>query len=77
MAAAVMEEHYRQRRLQRPHIQRDLFLFGAFAAFGQYDGAQDFLAVSLEDVQRNMDLFGFGGNSKIHYVKGLFSDSTK
>mmetsp|Transcript_15263 Transcript_15263/g.18080 ORF Transcript_15263/g.18080 Transcript_15263/m.18080 type:complete len:360 (-) Transcript_15263:138-1217(-) len=74
MAAAVMKNH------QQPPLKRDLFLFDAFASFGKYGPNEDFLAVSLEDVQRNMELFGFGGETNdhnIHYVKGLFSDTTK
>lgn len=79
LAAAVMKDYYQQQQQQsqQPRMQRDLFLFDAFAAFGEYGGAEDFLAVSLEDVQRNMEIFGFGGDNKIHYVKGLFSDTTK
>ena len=82
MAAAVMKD----RNQQQPLIQRDLFLFDAFASFGEYGPAENFLAVSLEDVQKNMELFGFGAdsndphnnnNNNIHYVKGLFSDTTK
>jgi len=81
LAAAVMKDYYQQsqqlQQSQQPHMERDLFLFDAFAAFGEYGGAEDFLAVSLEDVQRNMEMFGFGGDNRIHYVKGLFSDTTK
>jgi len=71
MAAAVMKDQ------QPSSLKRDLFLFDAFASFGQYAGAEDFLAVSLENVQNNMKLFGFGGDQNIHYVKGLFSDTSK
>ena len=79
LAAAVMEDHYRrqQQQSQWPRMRRDLFLFDAFASFGEYGGAEDFLAVSLEDVQRNMGMFGFGGDNRTHYIKGLFSDTTK
>mmetsp|Transcript_18965 Transcript_18965/g.24411 ORF Transcript_18965/g.24411 Transcript_18965/m.24411 type:complete len:386 (+) Transcript_18965:38-1195(+) len=70
MAAAVMQNH------QQPLIKRDLLLFDAFEPFGQYGASEDFLAVSLGDVQNNMESFGFGGQQNIHYVKGLFSNTT-
>jgi len=76
MAAAVMDEY---QKLQQDPIQRDLFLFDAFVSFGEYGPSEDFLAVSLDDVQTNMELFGFGvqQNNHINYVKGLFKDTTQ
>lgn len=76
MATAVMQNHHQQ-PTKTLIKQRDLFLFDAFESFGKYGAAENFLAVSLGDVQKNMESFGFGGQQQnIHYVKGLFSDTT-
>lgn len=57
--------------------RRDLFLFDAFGSFGEYGNAEDFLAVSMDQVKENFQilLFDVDKDENIHFVQGLFSDT--
>lgn len=56
---------------------RELYLFDAFGSFGEYNKAEDFLAVPEDQVKENFRHFGINADREenIHFVKGLFSDT--